>query len=511
VDRPCGNVPDVQLDAGASAVSTDRPQAAIDQVLTDGDNTGEVESTQLRRNSVGLSGVTGQSLSAMGLSGVIGTSVPVVAILAGAGGWLTWAIAAVIIMFVALSISVLARRFATTGGLYGLAAKALGPLGGLVTGWLMVALIGVAASASVLSFGVYFSQFLSLFHVAYGRPTLLITSVAALIICWNLSRVGARLAAWAMFVTEIVATLALFVVFIALIVNHRGPIIDTQQLHLHNVSLSVVLTAVVLGVGGFGGFESAAVYGQEATKPRRVIPTAMVLSVAIAGVVWMFSSYMLFFGFQDSTQSLAKSSAPMGTLAQIAGIGSYRYVVDAALAFTIGASLIAAFSWVARMMLTMSREGIAPQSWKRIHPRYHTPARALGIAGGVWLVLVVLMGATSSTPLSTYGELAGDLSGYPLLLVYGLICVAAIAYQWRHGHRYSAFVLIAALGAGSMVYVMYRSLVPWPPLPDSIVVGAFLAITIAIVVVYLILRPRRPSWLRRIGSSVDDDTAALSD
>ena len=121
----------------------------------------------------------------MGLSGVIGTSVPVVAILAGAGSWLTWAIAAVIIMFVALSISVLARRFATTGGLYGLAAKDLGPLGGLVTGWLMVALIGVAASASVLSVGVYFSQFLTLFHVSYGRPTLLITSVASLMVKYS--------------------------------------------------------------------------------------------------------------------------------------------------------------------------------------------------------------------------------------------------------------------------------------------------------------------------------------
>ncbi len=162
----------------------------------------------------------------------------------------------------------------------------------------MVALIGVAASASVLSFGVYFSQFLTLAHVSYGRPTLLVTSVSALVICWFLSRVGARLAAWAMFVTEIVATLAMFVVFVALIVNHRGPIIDTRQIHLQNVSLSVVLTAVVLGVGGFGGFESAAVYGQEATRPRRVIPVAMVISVAIAGIVWMLSSYMLFLGFR---------------------------------------------------------------------------------------------------------------------------------------------------------------------------------------------------------------------
>jgi amino acid transporter len=466
--------------------------------------------TQLRRNSIGLSGVTGQSLSAMGLSGVIGTSVPVVAILAGAGGWLTWAIAAIMIMLVALSISVLARRFATTGGLYGLAAKALGPLGGLVTGWLMVVLCGAAIAASVLSFGVYFCQFLTLFHVGYGRPTLLITSVAALAICWLLSRAGARPAAWVMFVTEIVATLAMLVVFIAVLVDHRGSIIDPEQLHLQHVSLSVVLTAVVLGVGGFGGFESAAVYGQEARRPTRVIPIAMVSSVAMAGIVWMFSSYVLFLGFQDSTQSLAKSPAPMSTLAQVAGIGEYRYVVDLALAFTIGAALIAAFSWVARMMLTMSREGVAPESWRRVHPRYHTPSHALAIAGVVWLVLVVLMGATSSTPLSTYGAVAGDLSGYPLLLVYGLICVAAVVYQWRQGDRRSAFIAIGVLGVGSMAYTLYQNLTPWPPLPQSIVVVVFAVVTVTIVVAYGVVRRRGgASSFDRIGTSVDDDTAAL--
>ena len=465
---------------------------------------------QLQRNSIGLAGVTGQSLSAMGLSGVIGTSVPVVAITAGAGGWLTWAIAAVVIMLVALSIAVLARRFATTGGLYGLTAKALGPLGGLVTGWLMVVLCGAAIAASVLSFGVYFCQFLTLFGVTYGRPTLLVTSVGALAICWYLSRIGARPAAWVMFVTEVVATAAMLVVFVAVLVDHRGSVVDPEQLHLHHVSLSVVLTAVVLGVGGFGGFESAAVYGQEARRPTRIIPIAMVGSVAVAGIVWMFSSYTLFLGFQDSTRSLARSPAPMGTLAQVAGIGSYRYVVDIALAFTIGAALIAAFSWVARMMLTMSREGVAPASWRRIRPRYRTPSHALAIAGVVWLVLVVLMGATSSTPLSTYGAVAGDLSGFPLLLVYALICVAAAVFLWRQGNRWSAFVAIGVLGAGSMAYTMYRNLVPWPPRPESIVVVVFAIATAAVVVGYLVARERRAAALGRIGTSVDDDTAALS-
>jgi len=416
----------------------------------------------------------------------------------------------VVIMLVALSISVLARRFATTGGLYGLTAKALGPLGGLLTGWLMVVLCGAAISASVLSFGVYFCQFLTLFGVGYGRPTLLVTSVAALAICWYLSRIGARPAAWVMFVTEVVATVAMLVVFVAVLVDHRGSIVDPQQLHLQHVSLSVVLDAVVLGVAGFGGFESASVYGREAKRPTRIIPIAMVATVAMAGIVWMFSSYTLYLGFQDSTQSLAKSPAPMSTLAQVAGIGWYAYVVDLALAFTIGAALIAGFSWVARMMLTMSREGIAPASWRRVHPRYKTPSLALAVAGVVWLVLVVLQGATSDTPLTTYGAIAGDLSGYPLLLVYALICAAAVVYQWRQGKRASAFVAIGILGVGAMGYTMYRNLVPWPPLPDSIVVVLFFVVVIAIVVGYLALRERHSVALGRIGTSVDDDTAALS-
>ena len=77
------------------------------------------DGAELRTNSVGLAGVVGQSLSAMGLSGVIGTSVPVVAIIAGAGGWLSWGLASLIVLPVALSMSLLARRYSTSGGLTG--------------------------------------------------------------------------------------------------------------------------------------------------------------------------------------------------------------------------------------------------------------------------------------------------------------------------------------------------------------------------------------------------------
>ncbi len=460
---------------------------------------------QLRGNSVGLAGVVGQSLSAMGLSGVIGTSVPIIAITAGAGGWLSWGIASLLILPVALSMATLARRYSTSGGLYGLTTKALGPLAGLVTGALMVCLIGVAAGAGVLSFGVYFSQFLSLFDVEYSPWILGITSVACLAVTWWLARIGAKPAAWVMFVTEIAATIAMLVVFVAVLLSHTGNWVDSRQLQLSGVSTTVIISAVVLAFAGFGGFESAAVYGKEARDPRRVIPIAMVLSSLIAGVVWMFSGYTLYLGFQYATVSLDKSPAPMGTLADVAGIGWYSYVVDLSLSFTIGASLIAIFSWVARFMYTMSSEGVAPAAWRRIHPRYQTPTIALTHAGLFWLVLVVGMTIISDNPLATFGDFLGDLSGYPLLLVYGLVAAGAAVHQWRLGKRASLGVVAGVLGVAGMVFVLYENFVPFPGWPTNLVIALFLGVTAGTVITYAVLRRRRPDALAGIGSSVDED------
>jgi amino acid transporter len=294
------------------------------------------------------------------------------------------------------------------------------------------------------------------------------------------------------------------VVFVAVVLKHSGDLADSRQLELTGTSTSVIISAVVLGVAGFGGFESAAVYGKEASNPRRVIPIAMVMSAGLAGALWMFSCYVLFMGFQFADVSLADSPAPMGTLADVADIGWYSYVVDLSLSFTIGASLIAIFSWVARFMYTMSSEGVAPKAWARVHPRYQTPTVALNHAGIVWLVAVIGMTIISDNPLATFGDFIGDLSGYPLLLVYALVAAGAIAYQWRQGKRMSVGVVAGVLGVGGMAFVIYENFVPFPGWPTNLVIGLFVAVTVGTTIAYLVLRARRPGALAGIGSTVDD-------
>jgi amino acid transporter len=193
----------------------------------------------------------------------------------------------------------------------------------------------------------------------------------------------------------------------------------------------------------------------------------------------------------------------MGTLAEIAGLGWYVYVVDLSLAFTIGASMIACFSWVARFMMTMSREGVAPAAWGRVHPKYSTPVAALNVAGIVWLIEVVAMGSISDTPLATFGQAIGDMGGYPLLLVYGLVCIGAIRFQWKRGKRTSVYILIGVLGAVAMAYTLYDNLNPWPAFPNNVVPIIFVVTTITIVVAYYIVKRRRPTALSEIGSTLD--------
>lgn len=466
------------------------------------------ENPGLAQNSIGLPGVVGQSLSAMGLSGVIATSVPVVALTVGNGAWLVWGIATVVILLVTASIASLARRMATTGGLYGLATVTLGPLGALLCGWLMVALIGVGGVGAVLSFGSYFGGFLQTVGLDYNKWVLMLSSLALLVLCWWLSRIGARPAAWIMFLTEIVTTLAILILLVIVLFQNPGGMLDKQQLSLEGVSITAVITAVVLGVSGFGGFESATVYGREAKNPRRLIPFAMIASVVIAGVVWMFASYVLFMGFGDSQQALSQAPAPVSTLAGNVGLDWYEAVIDLAISFTIGAAVIAGFSWVARMMMTMSRERVAPRNWSRVSPRYHTPSWAIAVVFVVWAALTIVMSLISDNPLDTFGEYIGMLSGLPALLVYALVSFAAVVFQWKEGRKFTALTISGVLGALAMLYTLYANLDPWPPYPVSLVVIAFLAVTVLIILGYLWLRVKRPQILAGIGESVRADTAA---
>ena len=92
-------------------------------------------SPEMRRNALSFIGVITQSVAHMGPSAAIALFVGLVVGDAGASTWLTFALSTVIMLIVAYCISHFTRRLASTGDLYGFAAKGGGAGAGLLTAW----------------------------------------------------------------------------------------------------------------------------------------------------------------------------------------------------------------------------------------------------------------------------------------------------------------------------------------------------------------------------------------
>src|SRR5665213_739549 len=98
--------------------------------------------------------------------------------------------------------------------------------------------------------------------------------------------------------------------------------------------------ATVFALLSFAGFEGAAVLGAESLEPTRTIPRALIASVALAGVLYVFVAYAQTIGFgidAAGSAAFAASASPLGDLAA-------RYANAAAAALVMGGAAISALA-----------------------------------------------------------------------------------------------------------------------------------------------------------------------
>ena len=96
------------------------------------------ERPQLRANALGLVDCIGQSVANIAPTLTPALNIAVVAGLAGSGSWLGFLIATVAVLFVALNIATLSRRHTLSGSYFIYIGRTVGPLAGLISGWVMI-------------------------------------------------------------------------------------------------------------------------------------------------------------------------------------------------------------------------------------------------------------------------------------------------------------------------------------------------------------------------------------
>jgi amino acid transporter len=140
-----------------------------------------------------------------------------------------------------------------------------------------------------------------------------------------------------------------------------------------------VLGSVASVFFAFIGFDSISTTAEECKNPQRDLPKAMLYCLAICTVLYIGITLVLtgmvnYKEFKDVSEPLAFVFRKVGWdfMAWIISISAVVAITSALLVYQLGQP---------RIWMTMSRDGLLPKRFSKIHPRYKTPSFATFMTG----------------------------------------------------------------------------------------------------------------------------------
>lgn len=239
---------------------------------------------------------------------------------------------------------------------------------------------------------------------------------------------------------------------------------------LFGPSLGIVL---VFGVAAFMGFEGAAIYGEEAKDPKRTVPRATYLAVAIIGIFYAFSAWAFSVGIGPS--QIIGQSQQHGPDLMFVFMGDHMSVLfvdvmNILFITSLFAALQSFHNAVARYFFSLGREGVLP-GWFGRTSTHGAPWAGSVTQTAIALVLTIgfaIYGASGGAdafgdmaflfPVLTMFTWLTNTGAMGLVLLMAIIAVAVIGFFRRNKRGLGAWTtLIAPIISGLLlawVFVM---------------------------------------------------------
>jgi APA family basic amino acid/polyamine antiporter len=190
---------------------------------------------------------------------------------------------------------------------------------------------------------------------------------------------------------------------------------------------SGVMSGAAIVFFAFIGFDAVSTASEEAKNPQRDIPIGILASLAICTVLYVAVSAVLT-GMQSYTRYVDDAAA-IATAVEVIHKPWIEAVISAGAVAGMTSVLLVFQLGMPRIFMSMSRDGLLPQAFARIHPRYRTPHVTTIVAG-------VMVGIPA---LFTDVGWAADLTNIGTFFAFLLVCGGVMALRRTQPERARPF------------------------------------------------------------------------
>jgi basic amino acid/polyamine antiporter, APA family len=354
----------------------------------------------------------------MGLGSIVGTgifvSIAIATQVSGNGVILAIVIAAALAVFNGLSSAQLAAAHPVSGGTYEYGYRFAGRYYGFTAGWMFLLAKSASAATALLGCSSYLFY---LFEVEASKTTLVLTSLALLLVMTLLVSGGIRRSNTA---NKVIVSVTLFglaaLILAGLFV--KGVPTDPIVNMFDGTEATSVLYASALMFVAYTGYGRIATLGEEVAEPRKTIPRSIILAMIV--IVFLYLSITLtslnIMGAEAFGASVDGDAAPLMIVAQTLSTPYLGLIVSIAAITAMMGVLLNLILGLSRVMLSMGRRKDLPETLSRIHPKTGSPVPAVLTTGGV-IALLTLSGDVFFT---------WSFSAFTVLIYYSITNLSAL-------------------------------------------------------------------------------------
>lgn len=190
--------------------------------------------------------------------------------------------------------------------------------------------------------------------------------------------------------------------------------------------VSGVLKGVSAVFFAYIGFDAISTTAEECKNPQRDLPRGMMWAIIICTILYVAISLVLTGIVKSDTLAVGD---PLAFVFDQIDLKLMSGIIAVSAVFAMASVLLVFQMGQPRIWMSMSRDGLLPKSFSKIHPKYKTPSFATIVVGFVVAIPSLFMNLTIVTDLCSIGT----------LFAFVLVCAGVLVLQNRPGVQRGKF------------------------------------------------------------------------